>query len=295
MDHYRSIVITGGKGMLAHALADQLRQRGLPFAAVDVDVADITKPADVARLFADKHPTLLINCAAYTAVDLCEAQREKANSINGDAVALLSECCRQYNTKLVHYSTDFVFDGQSNVPYKPTDPPHPISAYGISKLFGEQKIQEINTPGWLIIRTAWLYGRHGNSFPRTILKLAKSGRSMRVVNDQTGCPTYTVDLAAATFDLIAADAAGIFHVTNSSATTWYDFAAATLKLFATAAELVPVTTEQWLLERPNQARRPAYSVLDNSHCKRVIGRVLRPWQEALADYRATFATGAEYL
>jgi dTDP-4-dehydrorhamnose reductase len=294
MDLYRSIVIAGGKGMLARALIDSLGKRGLTAFCIDKDECDITDESQVNRLFKEQRPTLLINCAAHTAVDRCEDEPQLANVINGEAAGCLARMAREYRTCLAHFSTDFVFDGQNDRPYRPGDPPNPISAYGASKLLGERRIQEAAPPGWLIVRTAWLFGRHGNCFPQTIVKLALANRPLRVVNDQIGSPTSTVDLAEATLRLLDRKASGIFHVTNSGITSWYEFTAEILRQFAVSADLAPVTTEQWLAMRPKQAKRPAYSALDGSKYTEVTGKAMRDWREALADYRASFGSRIEF-
>jgi dTDP-4-dehydrorhamnose reductase len=227
----------------------------------------------------------LLNCAAHTGVDACENETERANSINGQGPGNLSQLCREYSAKLVHFSTDFVFNGQSDRPYRPDDAPSPISAYGRSKLLGEEAIQKITPLAWLIIRTAWLFGRHGNCFPKIIVRLARAGSPLEVVNDQAGCPTYAVDLSFAVLDLLDRGANGIWHVTNSSPTTWYDFARAIVSEFNLPAEVKPITTAAWVARRPQQAKRPAYSVLDLSPAHALLGRKMRDWRDALRDYR----------
>lgn len=293
MDSYRSILITGGAGMLAHALADQLRSRGHGFVVAKRSECDICHPDSVAAVFEKYRPTLVLNCAAHTGVDLCEDEPHRANAVNGEGVGTLARYAREYGTQLVHYSTDFVFDGQNDRPYLTSDHPHPVSAYGASKLLGESRIQQIAPPAWLIIRTAWLFGRHGACFPQTILKFARSGRPLKVVNDQLGCPTYTVDLAEATLNLVDAGASGIEHVTNGSPTTWFDFAAAILDEFGVRAELTPVSTEDWFKMRPKQAKRPAYSVLDTRRYTATTGNILRDWRQTLTDYRIACEKEAE--
>lgn len=281
----RQAVIFGSKGMLARALAAELVSRGIDFVGLDLPECDLTRQADVAAVFARIRPSVVFNCAAFTKVDACEQQRELAEAVNGYAVGTLATMCREFDATLVHISTDFVFDGVGTRPYLTTDKPAPVSAYGRSKLLGEELLQKANPARWLIIRTAWLYGVGGPNFPRTMVEVARQGKPLRVVNDQVGAPTYTEDLAEAMVDLTLSRAHGIFHCTNSRQTNWFEFAQATLETFDVAADLQPVTTEQYLAMRPNQARRPAYSVLDLTTLEAALGRPMRPWREALGDFR----------
>lgn len=292
-DLYRSVVITGGGGMLAQALRHGLAARKLSAVALDRTECDATHESDVRRLFSRHKPTLLINCAAHTKVDLCEDERDKADAINGHAVGTLAAVARDLGTYLVHYSTDFVFDGTSKRPYRTDDPVNPLSAYGRSKLLGERELQANAPPKWLILRTAWLYGRGGPNFPRTIVERARQtsassvepGQPLKVVNDQIGSPTYAPDLAAATFDLMDRGLTGLWHVTNAGQTSWYDFARAALEEFSVNVPITPVTTADWLKMRPKQATRPAYSVLDTEPLARAVGRPMRAWRDALHDFR----------
>ena len=285
MEVYRSIIITGGKGMLAHALISALKQRGLSAVAVDRDECDITQADQVDRLFKAHRPTLLLNCAAHTGVDVAEDEPAKAHSINADGPATIARACGIYGTKLIHYSTDFVFDGSLNRPYRPDDQPNPLSVYGQSKLAGEANIKLIGPSSWLIIRTSWLFGDNGNCFPQTMVKMARLGKTLRVVDDQFGSPTYTCDLAEATFRLIDAGGSGLLHVTNSGVTSWHQFAMASLSEFGVTADLSPVSTAKWLEMRPRQALRPAYSVLDTGRYQQITGFTMRDWILALHDYR----------
>ena len=286
MGMYDSIVITGGKGMLARAIVNALSERNLPAVALGRDDADVTRDADVRKLFATHKPTLLINCSAHTKVDLCEDEQEKADAINGHAVGLLAATAREHGTFIVHYSTDFVFDGSGSRPYRADDPVNPLSAYGRSKLLGEQKLRETLPDQSLILRTAWLYGRGGPSFPRTMVERGRQGLPLKVVSDQIGSPTYTPDLAAATLDLLERRLGGVWHVTNAGQTSWFEFARSALRAFKVEADLSPTTTAEWLKARPRQAVRPAYSVLDTEPFARAIGRPMRPWNEALEDFAA---------
>ena len=268
MDPYRSIVITGGGGMLALALKNVLDARKLKYVALDRKALDVTSENALKTMFAANEPTLLINCAAHTKVDLCEDEKEKADAINGHGVGYLAKLSREHGTTLVHYSTDFVFNGSGTRPYRTDDPVGPLSAYGSSKLLGEQKLQESPPERWMILRTAWLYGRGGPNFPRTIVERARQGGALKVVNDQIGSPTYTADVAEATFELLDKNAQGIFHVTNTGSTSWHGFAQAAVDEFGVPVKVGETTSAEWLKIRPKQAHRPAYSVLDGSTLKR---------------------------
>lgn len=287
----KSIVITGGNGMLAQALAKFLRARAGRFAAVGRGKCDITCEADVAQLFREYQPTLLFNCAAHTKVDLCENEPEWANAVNGSAVGALARACKNIGAYFVHFSTDAVFDGSGNRPYRPEDPVGPVSSYARSKLLGEQKLQESAPDRWMIVRTAWLFGENGRCFPRTILDRARSSQSLRVVNDQCGSPTYAHDLAEAVLQLVNCNGQGIWHIVNSGQATWFELASATLEEFGLSAELTPVSTEEWLRIRPKQARRTAYSVLDTERFVQLTGRPMRHWREALRAYRSSMESG----
>jgi dTDP-4-dehydrorhamnose reductase len=284
MSLYDSILITGAGGMLGHALADALSARGVPSMGLTREQLDVADPSSAERVFTQYKPTLLLNCAAHTKVDLCEQEESKADAINGRAVGNLARLCRASETCLVHVSTDFVFDGALRRPYRADDPVNPLSAYGRSKLRGETELKKNAPERWLIVRTAWVYGRHGANFPRTMVQAAKAGKPLTVVNDQLGSPTHTPDLADAILRLLDTSARGIWHVTNSGQTTWYDFAKATLARFGVSAEIGPLTSAQWKEMRPASAIRPGYSVLDTTPYTRQTGHTLRPWAEALAEF-----------
>jgi dTDP-4-dehydrorhamnose reductase len=283
----RPVLILGSNGMLAAAVMRSLRRRGVDFVGVDRDECDATDPAQVAATFAKVQPKLLINCAAYTAVDKAEEEVELAQKINAEVPANLAAACRDNGTKLVHVSTDFVFDGDATTPYKEDDAATPVSAYGRTKLAGEQAIRDSGHDDWIIARTAWLYGPWaGRPFPKVMIDVARAGEPLSVVADQHGAPTMTVDLAEALLDLAAGDARGVYHVTNSGRTTWHGFAAETLKVFGIEPEeLTQTTAAAYAQKRPDAARRPAFSVLDLSKTEAALGRPMRPWQQALLDYR----------
>jgi len=280
---YDSILVTGGRGMLAHAFQDVLRSRGLRATVVGRDECDIAEPRQVGALFERLEPTLLINCAAYTKVDMAEKD-EQAWRSNSVGPAVLAHASQRFETTLVHFSTDYVFSGDLRRPLRPDDPVKPQSAYGRSKLEGEQAIQAVAPRRWLIVRTAWLYGPNGPNFVDTMLKAARGGRSLRVVNDQVGSPTYTFDLAAATLDLLDRGASGIWHVANAGQTSWFEFARAIFEQWGLSPDLQPTTSAQWKATKPDSAIRPAYSVFDLTPLNDLLGREMRSWREALGDY-----------
>lgn len=277
--------------MLAGELAKVLHAQGVTPALIRRSECDISDLIHVNNLFITYRPSLVINCAAHTKVDLCEDEPERANAINGIGVANLGEQALEYGAKLVHFSTDFVFDGQSDRPYRPNDPPNPLSAYGRSKLSGEIALGQLPLPTWLNIRTAWLFGRHGHCFPKVVLDRARAGHGLKIVNDQIGCPTYAADLAQAVVRLLDHDASGIWHLTNSSPASWYEFAQHILTEFMISAEVEPISTAEWVAMRPHQAHRPAYSVLDTSAYTQLTGFQMRDWRDALRDYRTELEKG----
>jgi dTDP-4-dehydrorhamnose reductase len=272
--------------MLAQALARVVRDRGHRCNLVPRKQWDITDPPQLEAMFGDLRPTLVFNCAAYTKVDLAEKEQEAALACNGRAVGDLARMARQRGAAVVHFSTDYVFDGALRRPLRPDDPVGPVSSYGRSKLEGERALQANAPPRWLICRTAWLYGGGGPNFVQTMVKVAQSGKPLRVVDDQVGCPTYTVDLADATLDLLDGGAGGIWHVANAGQTTWFEFARAIFEQWGIAADLAPTTSAEWKATRPDSAMRPAYSVFDVEPIQRLLGRPMRHWRDALAAFKS---------
>ena len=282
------VLLVGDKGMLADAVRRALAARGVEAVGVDRDVCDITKVDSVKAAFADHRPTLVFNCAAYTAVDKAETEEALAVAINGDGPRHLAEACMAGGATLVHYSTDFVFDGNATTPYRVDDKPNPLGAYGRSKLAGEVALEQTGFGDWLTIRTAWLYGPGpGRPFPKVMLDAAKAGKPLKVIDDQHGTPTYTRDLADVTLALLDAKARGLFHVTGGGEpTTWFGFTKQVMETFGvTPASLDAITADDWNRIKPDSAHRPAYSVLDLSRVESAIGRPIRDWKLGLADYR----------
>jgi dTDP-4-dehydrorhamnose reductase len=285
MNPYQTVVITGANGMLGHALTDALTARGITPIALARAHCDLADASQVQKLF-DHKPTLVLNCAAHTKVDQCEQEPELADRINGIAVGELAAGCKKIGALLVHVSTDFVFNGQGTAPYKIDDPTGPLSAYGRSKLLGETELKRNAPDRWLIVRTAWVFGRHGANFPRTMVTVAKAGKPLSVITDQVGSPTYTVDLAAGILALIDRNAHGVFAFTNSGQTNWNQFARTTLQTFGIDHPVTATTADEWAKAKPAAAIRPRFSAMDLTPFERAAGYSPRHWTDALRDYRA---------
>ncbi|HEX8911510.1 MAG TPA: dTDP-4-dehydrorhamnose reductase [Humisphaera sp.] len=291
MPLYDSILIAGGNGMLAHAIRETLAARGHTFAAIDVDSHDLTKEADVARAFDEFRPTLVLNCAAFTNVDKCEEVPDVADAVNGTLVGHLAKACRRTNAALVHYSTDYVFNGSNTRPWRTDDPVGPLSAYGRSKLLGERLLQEHAPARWVIARTQWLYGPNGKNFVETILGAAKAGKPLKVVDDQVGSPTYTFHLAEATLAVLDKGGNGLWQLSNGGRTSWFGFTQQIMKQFGvTPASLGPSTSAEWKATRLQAAHRPAWSVFDLSPYEKLTGKPMPTWEDGLAAYAAKTGT-----
>jgi len=273
-----NILILGHKGMLGSDL--MLKFGGHSVTGKDVDDFDITSAADCRDLIDENTPELVINAAAFTNVDGCETQEDKAFAVNAEGVKNVALACKKNNVRIIHFSTDYVFDGTSETPYKEDHPCNPINAYGRSKLQGETYLRELSK-NYTLVRTSWLCGRHGNNFIKAILQRVKNFQPLEVVTDQTGSPTFTVDLAAAVRLLAEGGFTGTFHITNRGSCTWHAFARRILDLSGYEdVDIKPITSEQ--LNR--KALRPMYSVLSGEKFVSATGKTLRFWQIALREY-----------
>ena len=275
------VLVTGSAGMLAKDLIPLLSKRGHEVLAPPEDKLDITNLRVVKDVVDKLAPELIINCAAYTNVDGAEKQEHQALIVNGLGVQNLCLLCQEHNIPLVHFSTDYVFDGTKPGPYTIYDRTNPINAYGRSKLLGEKYILWLLSKFYLI-RTSWLFGLQGKNFIETMLELGQKQKQVSVVTDQRGCPTWTRHLAEASIDLIETGRYGIYHVTNSEPTSWFDFTKEIFRLSGISTAVMPVTSEQF----PRPAKRPSNSVLDTFPLKEVIGRDMSSWKEALREYLA---------
>lgn len=277
-----NILITGANGQLGNCLRDLAAdfQDKYNFYYTDVAELDITDAEAIEKFVADKGIDIIINAAAYTAVDKAEDEVELAFCLNRDAVRNLAEVARNHNCLLVHVSTDYIFSGESCKPYIETDTPAPQSVYGASKLAGEQAIMESGCRA-LVIRTSWLYSEYGNNFVKTMLRLGTERESLNVVSDQIGGPTYAGDLAKVIFRLIEVapieEKVGIYHFANEGVCSWYDFAKAIMEFGGKKCDVNPIFTSEY----PSKARRPSFSVFNLRKTKTTTKMDIPYWRDSL--------------
>jgi dTDP-4-dehydrorhamnose reductase len=272
-------LITGAAGMVGSDLRQALDLRGEEVVALSKNDLDITDSRLVQAAVSEAHPDVIVNCAAYTRVDDAESNERVANAINGSSVELLAQAANEAGALLVQPSTDFVFDGAKRTPYEIIDPTAPLSAYGRSKLLGETAARHAKRH--IVLRTSWLFGRHGNNFVEAIRRqLGKAVDPLRVVNDQRGRPTYTPHLAEVIIRLVSGGANGFVHYADEPECSWYDFACAIVEELDAPVKVQPVSTSEF----PRPAARPAYSVLSTERYERITGVRPESWREGLREY-----------
>lgn len=265
--------------MLGRDLAEVLGGHSLTL--WDVEEADITdaEAFQIALEDLPEPPEVIVNCAAFTAVDLAETEREAAMRINGEGAGNVARTARKVGARVVYLSTDYIFDGKKKTPWREDDPPDPINWYGRTKLEGEKQTRDA-CPDALIVRIQWLYGPEGKNFVETMLRLAEERDELRVVDDQRGAPTYTVDLARAIRTLIEGKHQGVYNVANSGETTWFDFAREIMARTGKNVPVVPISTDEY----PTPVKRPGNSVLDMTKFQTDTGMIMPSWQEGLDAY-----------
>ena len=277
------VLVTGANGQLGQSIqfiAD--KYPNIQFVYTDFQEMDITNLENCKTVFATHKPQFCINTAAYTAVDKAESEQEKAHLINALGPENLANVCKEFDTILLHISTDFIFDGTSTTPYKESDIPNPQSVYGQTKLDGELAIQK-NWEKHIIVRTSWVYSQFANNFMKTMLRLASERDSLSVVNDQIGTPTYAVDLAEVLMKIVQSSiihhpsSFGIYNFSNEGQCSWYDFAAAIFHQKRIEIDLKSIPTTSY----PTPAKRPSYSVLDKTKVKKVFGIKIKDWKASL--------------
>ncbi|MBT8398740.1 MAG: dTDP-4-dehydrorhamnose reductase [Gemmatimonadetes bacterium] len=273
------LFVTGSKGLLGGYVVAEAGARGhavLPSSRGTLDVTDSDRCMEMVK---DAAPDVVIHCAAYTDVDGAESNEDLAMAVNGDGARNLALAAGASGCLLVHISTDYVFDGRSKRPYKESDPPAPVGAYGRSKLAGEEAVREVGGDH-LLVRTSWLYGRGGRNFVDSIRKFARERPELRIVADEFGRPTWGRTLANTLLDLISAGATGTVHGCDSGTASWFDLATAIVSIEGLSTSLVPIPATEWESDAP----RPLYSVLDLGRAQSLLNRPLPHWSESLQSY-----------
>ncbi len=273
-----TILVTGAKGMLGTDFCAYLKQNNLSLVEWDLPENDLTDVNRTIKLVKQLKPQIIVHCAAYTDVDGCELNKSKAYAVNTQGTWAMVLATKEIGAKFIYISTDYVFDGQKES-YQETDMPNPINYYGLTKFLAEKLVLQY-LKKYFIVRTSWLFGKNGKNFVSTILTLARENKQLEVVNDQIGSPTYTKDLCEPLYQLINSEYYRIYHITNSGICSWYDFATEIIKQSKLTTPVIPITSDK--LSRP--AKRPKFSVLENTNYKKIFNKSLRHWQEALSDF-----------
>lgn len=269
----KTILITGDNGMFGRDAAQLFLDSGYNVLQAGRDELDVTNLSQVKEFFAKNKINFVLHAAAYTKVDDAETNRDLAFLINAEGTKNVAIASNEKSIPIIYISTDYVFDGEKGAPYLTDDKTNPINIYGASKLAGEEAVKKEN-PKYYIARTSWLYGKHGKNFVDTMIALSKTQKSLKVVNDQFGCPTWTVDLADGVKNLIEKEMPfGIYHLCGSSVASWFEFAKKIFKILKIEIEVIPVVTSEF----PRPAKRPRFSGMDN-------GALVRRWEEGLMDY-----------
>ncbi|PGA14230.1 dTDP-4-dehydrorhamnose reductase [Priestia aryabhattai] len=275
----QKVLITGANGQLGKELVELFTAKGFEVYGFGRDKMDITNQAQVQEVISTLKPNIVLHSAAHTQVDLAESEPEQAFSINAYGTRNVAVAAEAVGAKLVYVSTDYVFDGTADEPYDEFSPTSPLGVYGKAKLAGEQFVRDLHSR-FFIVRTSWVYGKHGANFVKTMLKLGGEREELSVVADQRGCPTYTLDLANAILELVDTQKYGVYHVSNSGSCSWYEFAKEIFEISEMDVQVNPCTTADF----PRPAARPANSVFEHMSIKLNNFSSIRPWKEALRSF-----------
>ncbi len=276
-----TVLITGAQGQLGQAIQRECTKRGIEMVATDLGNLNITDVSAVREAVEGLRPAVIINCAAYNDVDHAERDEQPAQLVNAVGPRNLALAAESVGAVLVHFGTDYVFDGQKREPYRVEDEPRPLNAYGRTKLLGERHVQEC-CGRYFLVRLSWLFGAGSANFPTKVLRWAKGSDSIRVVTDQVSCPSYAVDLAPAILDLVDTEALGLHHMSNRGFCSRFDWARLIVETAGLDVEVTPVTSSAF----PEAAPRPAFSAMEPGPLPATIGRELPLWQDATRRYLA---------
>lgn len=272
------VLVTGAQGQLGTDIIAEFEKRKIDYIATDINILDITDKNAVDYFFDNNGPTHVIHCAAYTAVDKAEEDESICRRVNVDGTSNLVDACKRLNLPMMYFSTDYIFGGEGDSPYKIDDPANPLGVYAKTKYEGELKV--ITLDKFFIIRISWVFGKNGNNFINTMMRLSEERDELKVVNDQIGSPTYTKDLSVLVADMISTNKYGIYHASNEGFVSWYDFAKKIFELTGKTTKVIPVTTEEYNAK----AHRPKNSRLDKSKLVEMGFNPLPTWQDALQRY-----------
>lgn len=273
------VFVTGVKGQLGFDVVNELKKRDIEVIGVDIDEMDITNAVQVKRMITEIKPDAVIHCAAYTAVDAAEDNVEVCRKVNAEGTQNIAKVCEKLDIKMMYISTDYVFNGQGTRPWEPDDEREPLNVYGQTKYEGELAVEQ-HVKKFFTVRIAWVFGVNGKNFIKTMLNLGKTHDKLTVVNDQTGSPTYTYDLARLLVDMIQTEKYGRYHATNEGLCTWYEFACEIFQQAGMKVEVTPVTSDEY----PSKAKRPGNSRMSKEKLKENGFEPLPAWQDALSRY-----------
>ena len=272
------ILVTGVKGQLGYDVVNEAEQRGIEAVGVDIEEMDITDASQVDQVIKSGHYDAVVHCAAWTAVDKAEEMVDVCRKVNAEGTANIAKVCAELDIPMMYFSTDYVFDGEGTRPWEEYDERHPLNVYGQTKYEGELAVEKLKN--FFIVRIAWVFGKNGNNFIKTMLRLGKEKGAVSVVNDQIGSPTYTYDLARLVVDMIQTDAYGIYHATNEGLCSWYEFACEIFKQAKMDVAVTPVDSDAF----PAKAKRPKNSRMNRSELDKHGFTRLPSWQDALSRY-----------
>ncbi len=274
----KKILVTGVKGQLGYDVVKEAEKRGIKAVGVDIEEMDITDATQVRQVISEGNYDAVIHCAAWTAVDKAEDMVDACRKVNADGTRNIAVVCKELDIPMMYFSTDYVFDGKGETPWNEYDERHPLNVYGLTKYEGELEVEKLKK--FFIIRIAWVFGKNGNNFIKTMLRLGKERGAVSVVSDQIGSPTYTYDLAKLVMDMIVTDKYGIYHATNEGLCSWYEFACEIFKLAEMKVDVTPVDSSAF----PAKAKRPSNSRMNKENLDKNGFQRLPSWQDALKRY-----------